>query len=117
MLATSRRVRGKKYAVSRQVSLGPVQDGVALSPAQSTAAGYRGVGGVGALIAVADELRALNALDAAGPGEGDGLSLDGVVLAVVLQRECNPQAKVHLEDFLAECPPRCGRPRTGADIG
>lgn len=106
VLATSRRVKGKKHPVSRQVSLGPVGDDVAFCPAQATTAGHRRVGDVGALIAVADELGVLDAFDAACPGDGDSPSLGEMILAVALQRVCCPRAKVHLDEFLGECLPR-----------
>jgi transposase len=106
ILAVSERVPGKKNPVSRQVSLGPVEDEEPVVPARCVVVGERRVGDVGALIEVAEELGVLSAFAGAAPRQGDGPSLGEMVLAVALQRVCAPKAKVHLPEFLGSCLPR-----------
>ena len=106
ILATSVRVAGKKHPVSRQVSLGPVEDAAPFVPAQCREAGFRRVGDVGALIAVAEELEVLEAFDEVAPRTGDGPSLGELILAVALQRVCEPGGKVDLSKFVASSVPR-----------
>jgi transposase len=106
VLATSVRVVGRKHPVSRQVSLGPVEDEVPFVPSQCREAGFRRIGDVGALIEVADELGVLEAFDEFAPGMGTGPSLGELVLAVALQRVCEPGAKGELPEFIASSVPR-----------
>ena len=106
ILAVSERVPGKKNPVSRQVSLGPVEDDEPVVPARCVDVGHRRVGDVGALIEVAEELGVLSAFAEAAPRQGDGPSLGEMILAVALQRVCAPKAKVHLPEFLGSCLPR-----------
>lgn len=103
--ATSRRVRGREQPVSRQISLGPVEDDRPVIPARCEQIGYRRVGDVGALVAVADEVGVLSAFDEVAPGDGETPSLGEMVLAVALQRVCGPGSKRQLPEFLASCLP------------
>lgn len=104
--ATTVRVPGKKHPVSRQISLGPVEGDEPFVPSRCEEAGFRRVGDVGALVAVADELGVLEAFDAVAPGDGVGPSLGELILAVALQRVCAPGAKRELPSFLDGALPR-----------
>ena len=106
VLATSTRVAGRQHPVSRQVSLGPVEDDTPIVPSQCREVGFRRVGDVGALLEVADDLGVLEAFDAVAPRTGEGPSLGEMILAVALQRVCEPAGKTHLPGFLADCIPR-----------
>ncbi len=106
VLATSERVPGKIHPVSRQVSLGPVEDDERVTPSRCVVVGQRRLGDVGALVEVAHELGVLRAFDAVAPRAGDGPSLGEMILGVAIQRVCAPGAKVHLPGFMADCAAR-----------
>ncbi len=104
--ATTERVAGKKHPVSRQVSLGPAETDEAFVPSLCVEAGFKRVGDIAALAAVAEELGVLEAFNAEAPRVGTGPTLGELVLAVALQRVCAPGAKRELPDFLDSCLPR-----------
>lgn len=117
MAATSRRIAGKQLPVSRQVSLGPVNDDRPIIPSRCARVGERRLGDVGALIAVAEELGVLSAFDEHAPGDGLSPSLGDVALAVALQRVCEPGAKRALPAFLEGCLPVFGVMKSGLFTG
>jgi len=104
--ATTVRVPGKKHPVSRQISLGPAESDEPFVPSQCVAAGFKRVGDIAALTAVAEELGVLKAFEEMAPGAGAGASLGEMILGVALQRVCAPGAKRELPDFLDTCLPR-----------
>lgn len=117
ILATTVRVAGRKHPVSRQVSLGPVESDERFVPSQCSEAGFRRVGDVGALVAMAEELGVLDAFDEEVPGDGTGPSLGELILAVALQRVCAPGAKRDLPIFLDEALPRFSVSRSKSFTG
>ena len=104
--ATTERVPGKKHPVSRQVSLGPVASDEAFVPSQCVEAGFKRVGDIAALAAVAEELGVLEAFNAEAPRVGNGPTAGEMILAVALQRVCSPGAKRELPEFMDSCLPR-----------
>jgi hypothetical protein len=70
--------------------------------------GRRRVGDVGALVWVAEQLDLVKLVDQACEvrGPSDGPTVGEMVLAVAVQRACEPAAKRHLAAFLDSCLPR-----------
>ncbi len=70
--------------------------------------GRRRVGDVGALVWVAEQLDLVKLVDQACEvrGPSDGPTVGEMILAVAVQRACEPAAKRHLAAFLDSCLPR-----------
>ncbi len=99
-------VRGR--SVARQAVLGPA-DAVPVADLRETrTVGVRGVGDVGALIWVAEQIDLIGHIDRACAGHGakEGPSVGEMVLAVALQRACEPGPKRDLAEFLEASVPR-----------
>ena len=99
-------VRGR--SVARQVVLGPAAPPPVVDLGATRTVGTRGVGDVGALIWVAEQLDLVAHIDrACGPlGAKGGPSLGELALAVAIQRACAPGPKRELGEFLDACLPR-----------
>lgn len=117
-----REMRGRRYriaaqsvwdssrgrSVARQAVLGPADLPAKADLGETRAIGTRGVGDVGALLWVADQLDLVGHIDraCAGSGAKSGPSVGEMVLAVALQRVCAPGAKRDLGEFLDGNVPR-----------
>jgi transposase len=117
-----REMRGRRYriaaqsvwdssrgrSVARQAVLGPADLPAKADLGETRAIGTRGVGDVGALLWVADQLDLVGHIDraCAGSGAKNGPSVGEMVLAVALQRVCAPGAKRDLGEFLDGNVPR-----------
>jgi hypothetical protein len=88
--ATTERVPGKKHPVSRQVSLGPVGSDEAFVPSQCVEAGFKRVGDIAALAAVAEELGVLEAFNAEAPRVGNGPTVGEMVFHPALPPRLRP---------------------------
>jgi hypothetical protein len=87
---------------SRQVVLGPADPPAQVDLSNTLAVGRRLVGDVGALAWVAEQLDLVDVLDRAFgvPGSAKAPSFGEMVLAVAIQRACDPGAKRDLAAFL-----------------
>lgn len=99
-------VRGR--SVARQAVLGPAEPAPSADLGETRTVGTRSVGDVGALLWVAEQLDLVGNIDRACAGHGikGGPSVGEVVLAVALQRACEPGPKRDLAEFLAASVPR-----------
>lgn len=102
VLAESIWVKERKQPISRQVLLGPAETQSKVNVNQLTIVEKKRVGDVGALLWVAEKLGLVELID-----EACGLKRDvkkasagEFVLAVALQRACQPGAKKDLSEFL-----------------
>jgi hypothetical protein len=99
-------VRQRPFA--RQAVLGPADAPPVADLGLTRTVGTRRVGDVGALVWVAEQLDLVRLLDKAcgvqGPAHGP--TVGEMVLAVAVQRACEPAAKRHLAPFLDSCVPR-----------
>ncbi|RDK05236.1 IS1634 family transposase [Cupriavidus lacunae] len=95
-------------SVARQVVLGPAEPPRVADLSATQTVGTRGVGDVGALIWVAEQLDLVGRIDhaCAGVGAKDGPSVGELAVAVAIQRACAPGPKCELGDFLDESLPR-----------
>jgi hypothetical protein len=95
-------------SVARQVVLGPAEPPRVADLSATQTVGTRGVGDVGALIWVAEQLDLVGQIDraCAGVGAKDGPSVGELAVAVAIQRACAPGPKCELGDFLDASLPR-----------
>ncbi len=95
-------------SVARQVVLGPAESPRVADLSATQTVGSRGVGDVGALIWVAEQLDLVGQIDraCAGVGAKDGPSLGELAVAVAIQRACAPGPKCELGEFLDASLPR-----------
>ncbi|MGE8449470.1 MAG: transposase [Pseudomonadales bacterium] len=95
-------------SVARQVVLGPAEPPRVADLSATQTVGTRGVGDVGALIWVAEQLDLVGQIDRAcvGVGAKDGPSVGELAVAVAIQRACAPGPKCELGDFLDASLPR-----------
>ena len=117
-----REVGGRKYRIAaqslwdprrqrpfaRQAVLGPADEAPVVDLSLTRTVGTRRVGDVGALVWVAEQLDLVKLIDKACGVEGltQGPTVGEMVLAVAVQRACEPAAKRHLAKFLGSCVPR-----------
>ena len=89
-------------SVARQVVLGPAGPSPVADLGATRTVGTRGVGDVGALVWVAEQLDLVAHIDraCAGIGAKKGPTLGELVVAVAIQRACSPGPKRDLGDFL-----------------
>lgn len=99
-------VRQRPFA--RQAVLGPADPPPVADLSLTRAVGRRRVGDVGALVWVAEQLDLVRWIDKACGvlGPANGPTVGEMVLAVAVQRACEPGAKRHLAAFLESCVPR-----------
>lgn len=95
-------------SVARQVVLGPADAAPAANLGETRTVGTRAVGDVGALLWVAEQIDLIGQIDRACAGHGakDGPSTGEMVLAVALQRVCDPGPKRDLAAFLEASVPK-----------
>lgn len=95
-------------SVARQIVLGPAEPPRVADLSATQTVGTRGVGDVGALIWVAEQLDLVGQIDraCAGVGAKDGPSVGELAVAVAIQRACAPGPKCELGDFLDASLPR-----------
>jgi hypothetical protein len=95
-------------SVARQVVLGPAAPPPVADLGATRTVGTRGVGDVGALIWVAEQLDLIAHIDRAcgNLGAKDGPSVGELAVAVAIQRACAPGPKRNLGDFLDASVPR-----------
>jgi len=95
-------------SVARQVVLGPAAPPPVVDLRATRTVGTRGVGDVGALIWVAEQLELIAHIDRAcgNLGAKDGPSVGELAVAVAIQRACSPGPKRDLGDFLDASVPR-----------
>src|SRR6202795_711842 len=95
-------------SVARQVVLGPAEPPPLADLRATHTVGTRGVGDVGALIWVAEQLDLVAHIDraCAGVGAKGGPSVGELAVAVAIQRACAPGPKRDLADFLDASLPR-----------
>ena len=95
-------------SVARQVVLGPAAPPPVVDLGATRTVGTRGVGDVGALIWVAEQLDIIAHIDRAcgNLGAKDGPSVGELAVAVAIQRACAPGPKRDLGDFLDASVPR-----------
>ena len=95
-------------SVARQVVLGPADPPPLADLRATQTVGTRGVGDVGALIWLAEQLDLVAHIDGACPGVGakGGPSLGELAVAVAIQRACAPGPKRDLGEFLDASLPR-----------
>ena len=95
-------------SVARQVVLGPAAPPPVVDLGATRTVGTRGVGDVGALIWVAEQLDLIAHIDRAcgNLGAKDGPSVGELAVAVAIQRACAPGPKRDLGDFLDASVPR-----------
>jgi len=98
----------KGRSVARQVVLGPAAPPPVADLAATRTVGTRGVGDVGALIWVAEQLDLVAHLDrvCGSLGAKGGPSVGELAVAVAIQRACAPGPKRELGDFLDASVPR-----------
>jgi hypothetical protein len=117
-----RQVNGRRYriaaqsvwdaqrgrSVARQVVLGSAEPPPVADLSSTQTVGTRGVGDVGALIWVAEQLDLVGQIDRACPGVGaqDGPTVGELAVAVAIQRACAPGPKCELGEFLDGSLPR-----------
>lgn len=117
-----RQVNGRRYriaaqsvwdakrgrSVARQVVLGSAEPPQVADLASTQTVGTRGVGDVGALIWVAEQLDLIGQIDRACPGVGaqGGPTVGELAVAVAIQRACAPGPKCELGEFLDGSLPR-----------
>lgn len=94
--------------VARQVVLGPAEPARLADLSATQTVGTRGVGDVGALIWVAEQLDLVGQIDraCAAVGAKDGPSVGELAVAVAIQRACAPGPKCELGEFLDASLPR-----------
>ena len=99
---------GAGRSVARQVILGPADSPPSVNLANLRVIGQRGVGDVGALLWVAEQLDVVGLIDRAcgAVGAQGGPSVGEMILAVAVQRACAPGAKRDLSWFLEGSLPR-----------
>jgi len=99
-------VRGR--SVARQVVLGPAEPPPVADLSATHTVGTRGVGDVGALIWVSEQLDLIAHIDRACGcvGAKNGPSVGELAVAVAIQRACAPGPKRDLGDFLDDSVPR-----------
>jgi hypothetical protein len=95
-------------SVARQVVLGPAAAPPVADLGATRTVGTQGVGDVGALIWVAEQLDLIGLIDRAcgGLGAKDGPSVGEFAVAVAIQRACAPGPKRDLAEFLDGSVPR-----------
>ena len=95
-------------SVARQVVLGPANPPRVADLSVTQTVGTRGVGDVGALIWVAEQLDLVGQIDRAcgGVGAKGGPSVGELAVAVAIQRACAPGPKRELGEFLDASLPR-----------
>ncbi|WP_316151051.1 IS1634 family transposase [Cupriavidus sp. BIC8F] len=95
-------------SVARQVVLGPAEPPRVADLSATQTVGTRGVGDVGALIWVAEQLDLIGQIDraCAGVGAKGGPSVGELAVAVAIQRACTPGPKCELGEFLDGSLPR-----------
>ncbi|CAN7431574.1 IS1634 family transposase [Paraburkholderia hospita] len=94
--------------VARQVVLGPADPPRVADLSATQTVGTRGVGDVGALVWVAEQLDLVGQIDRAcgGVGAKGGPSVGELAVAVAIQRACAPGPKRELGEFLDASLPR-----------
>jgi hypothetical protein len=117
-----RQVNGRRYriaaqsvwdaqrgrSVARQVVLGSAEPPPVADLSSTQTVGTRGVGDVGVLIWVAEQLDLVGQIDRACPGVGaqGGPTVGELAVAVAIQRACAPGPKCELGEFLDGSLPR-----------
>lgn len=117
-----RQVNGRRYriaaqsvwdakqgrSVARQIVLGSAEPPPVADLGSTQTVGTRGVGDVGALIWVAEQLDLVGQIDRACPGVGaqGGPTVGELAVAVAIQRACAPGPKCELGEFLDGSLPR-----------
>jgi Transposase DDE domain len=98
----------KGRSVARQVVLGPVAPPPVADLRATRTIGTRGVGDVGALVWIAEQLDLVAHIDRAcgGLGAKGGPSVGELAVAVAIQRACSPGPKRDLGEFLDASLPR-----------
>lgn len=98
----------RKRSVARQTVLGPADPSPQVDLGETRTIGTRAVGNVGALLWVAEQLDLVGHIDRACVGHEvkNGPSVGEMVLAVALQRVCEPGPKRDLSEFLDASVPR-----------
>jgi len=106
-------------SVARQVVLGPADAPPVVDLSATETVGTRGVGDVGALVWVAEQLDLVGQIDRAcgAVGAKDGPSVGELALAVAIQRACAPGPKRDLGEFLDASVPRVSCLPGGAFTG
>ena len=99
---------GRGRSVARQAVLGPADPAPKVDLGETRTVGVHAVGDVGALLWVADQLDLVGHIDraCAGHGAAQGPSVGEMVLAVAVQRACEPGPKRDLSEFLDASVPR-----------
>ncbi|MGH9339387.1 MAG: IS1634 family transposase [Acidobacteriota bacterium] len=99
---------GRQRPFGRQAVLGPADTPPVVDLQRTRTVGTRRVGEVGALVWVAEQLDLVRLIDQACgiAGAAHGPTVGEMVLAVAVQRACDPSAKRHLATFLDGCLPR-----------
>ena len=99
-------VRQRPFA--RQAVLGPADPAPVADLGLTRTVGTRRVGDAGALVWVAEQLDVVKLIDTACGVQGPtgGPTVGEMVVAVAVQRACDPAAKRHLAAFLDSCVPR-----------
>jgi len=98
----------KGRSVARQVVLGPAAPPPVADLGATQTVGTRGIGDVGALVWVAEQLDLISHIDRAcgNLGAKDGPSVGELIVAVAIQRACAPGPKRDLAEFLDANVPR-----------
>lgn len=106
-------------SVARQVVLGPADAPPVVDLSATETVGTRGVGDVGALVWVAEQLDLVGQIDRAcgAVGANGGPSVGELALAVAIQRACAPGPKRELGEFLDASVPRVSCLPGGAFTG
>jgi transposase len=106
-------------SVARQVVLGPVGPLPVANLGEIRTVGKQRIGDVGALLWVAERLDVVGHINRAcgSPAPGSGPTVGEMVLAVAVQRACEPGPKCDLADFIDSCMPRASCLRAGKFTG
>jgi hypothetical protein len=108
-----------KRSVSRQKVLGPAEPPPVADLSATRTVGTKAVGDVGALVWVAEQIGLVEHIDraCAKVGAKKGPSVGEMVLAVAIQRACNPGPTRELAGFLDGCLPLVSCLRSSAFTG
>ena len=110
---------GAAAPLHARIVLGPADPPRVADLSATQTVGTRGVGDVGALIWVAEQLDLVGQIDrgCGGVGAKDGPSVGELAVAVAIQRACAPGPKRELGEFLDASPPRLSCLPGGAFTG
>ncbi len=98
----------RRRPFARQAVLGPADPPPVADLACAHVVGRRRIGDAAALAWVAEQLDLIKLIDQAWGGDRpcEGPTMGEMVVAVAIQRACDPRAKCHLASFLDSCLPR-----------